>query len=61
MGTVTDFRKKHWVSSTKANHACPVCPNLAREIQPSAPDQLWVADITYIRLRRQFISLAVDP
>jgi len=52
-------RKKRWVSTTNGNHACPVYPNLAREIQPSAPDQLWVADITYIRLRREFIYLAL--
>ena len=30
-----------------------------REITPSAVNQLWVADITYIRLRREFVYLAV--
>ena len=34
-------------------------PNLAREMKPSAVNQLWVADITYIRLRTEFVYLAV--
>lgn len=34
-------------------------PNLARDFVPSGPDQLWVADITYIRLRTAFVFLAV--
>jgi len=52
-------RKKHWMSTTNSRHAFPVYPNLAREIRPSAPDQLWLADITYIRLRHEFVYLAV--
>src|SRR5207248_9377654 len=34
-------------------------PNLARGIAPAAINQLWVADITYIRLRTEFVYLAV--
>ena len=34
-------------------------PNLARGMQPNGLDQLWVADITYIRLHEQFAYLAV--
>ena len=37
----------------------PVYPNLAREITATAMNQLWVADITYIRLRVEFVYLAV--
>ena len=36
-----------------------VYPNLAREIVLSGLDQLWVADITYIRLGWEFVYLAV--
>ena len=34
-------------------------PNLARDMILTAPDQLWRADITYIRLRDEFVFLAV--
>jgi transposase InsO family protein len=36
-----------------------VYPNLARQMTVSGLDQLWVADITYIRLLREFVYLAV--
>ena len=37
-------------------------PNLAKEFYPSAPNQLWVSDITYIRVRKGFayLSLVTD-
>ena len=44
--------------TTDSNHPLPVYPNLAREIVPSGLDQLWVADITYIRLAWEFVYLA---
>jgi putative transposase len=36
-----------------------VVPNLVRGLVPSAPDQIWVADITYVHLARAFVYLAV--
>jgi putative transposase len=36
-----------------------IVPNLIRGIAPSAPDQIWVADITYVHLARAFVYLAV--
>ncbi len=36
-----------------------IYPNLARNIVLTDVDQLWVADITYIRLREEFVFLAV--
>jgi putative transposase len=53
------LRHKAFVVTTDSRHALPVYPNLAREIKPSTINQLWVADITYIRLRREFVYLAV--
>ena len=41
------------------NHKLTIYPNLARDLALSNINQLWVADITYIRLRREFIYLAV--
>ena len=37
----------------------PIYPNLARVLTPTAINQLWVADITYIRLLMEFVYLAV--
>ena len=45
--------------TTDARHDWPVVPNLARGMQLSGLDQLWVADITYIRLQEQFAFLAL--
>lgn len=45
--------------TTDSRHNLPVYPNLAREIAPTAINQLWIADITYIRLRTEFVYLAV--
>jgi putative transposase len=54
------LRKRSFVPpTTDSRHGWPVVPNLARGMQPNDLDQLWVADITYIRLREQFVYLAV--
>jgi transposase InsO family protein len=47
------------VVTTDSRHDLPVYPNLGRQITPAGVDQLWVADITYIRLRKEFVYLAV--
>jgi transposase InsO family protein len=52
-------RKRKFVVTTDSNHARKVYPNLAPNIILTAPDQLWRADITYIRLREEFVFLAV--
>ena len=45
--------------TTLSGHPWTVVANLVRGLQPSGPDQIWVADITYIRLREGFVYLAV--
>ena len=52
-------RQRAWKRTTDSNHSLPVYPNLARALTLSAPDQLWAADITYVRLLREFIYAAV--
>ena len=52
-------RRRKFVVTTDSNHARKVYPNLARNMILTATDQLWVADITYIRLRDEFVFLAV--
>lgn len=53
------LRRRHFVRTTDSRHSLPVYPNLAREMILTGIDQLWVADITYIRLLREFVYLAV--
>jgi transposase InsO family protein len=54
------LRKRTFVPpTTDSNHGWPVVPNLAGDILLSGLDQLWVADITYIRLQEEFAYLAV--
>jgi putative transposase len=52
-------RRRAFVITTDSRHNLPIYPNLAARMTPAAINQLWVADITYIRLRTEFIYLAV--
>jgi transposase InsO family protein len=52
-------RKRFLVQTTNSKHNRPVYPNLAAELTLTNIDQLWVADITYIRLESEFVYLAV--
>jgi putative transposase len=45
--------------TTDSRHSWRVWPNLAKHLKPMAIDQLWVADITYVRLGEAFVYLAV--
>jgi putative transposase len=53
------LRRRKFVRTTDSAHPFPVYPNLARGMAVTHLDQLWVADITYIRLRAEFVYLAV--
>ena len=53
------LRRRKFVVTTDSGHHLPVYPNLACERTLTGLDQLWVADITYIRLRAEFVYLAV--
>jgi transposase InsO family protein len=50
---------RQFVVTTKSDHELEVYLNLARRMKLTGIDQLWVADITYIRLRAEFVYLAV--
>ncbi len=52
-------RKKFVVTTTDSKHGLAVYPNLAADLEPTGIDQLWVADITYVRLETEFVYLAV--
>jgi transposase InsO family protein len=53
------LRRKKYVFTTDSRHNWPIYPNLARYTTLTGLNQLWVADITFIRLRNEFIYLAV--
>jgi putative transposase len=54
------LRTKPFVPRTSdSRHGFAIRPNLARWLRPTGLDQLWVADITYVRLAEDFVYLAV--
>ena len=53
------IRRRRFVLTTDSQHDLRVYLNLAARMELSGIDQLWVADLTYIRLREQFLYLAV--
>ena len=52
-------RKRRFVFTTDARHGYAVYANLATRLQLTGINQLWVADITYVRLRETFLYLAI--
>ena len=52
-------RKRKFLVTTDSRHGRPVYPNLAGQMEVTGVNQLWVADITYIRLEVEFVYLAV--
>jgi putative transposase len=50
--------RRRFVRTTDSNHSNPVFPNLYRNQIPANPDEVWVADITYIGLASGFAYLA---
>jgi transposase InsO family protein len=53
------LRKKSLTKTTNSRHPFDRYPNLVPELIVTGIDQLWVADITYIRVQREFIYLAI--
>jgi transposase InsO family protein len=51
--------RRKFVVTSDAQHPFQVYPNLAQRLQLTDIDQLWVADLTYVRLEREFVYLAV--
>jgi putative transposase len=52
-------RRRKFVFTTDSRHGLPIYPNLIEGLVVTSIDQLWVADITYIRLQWEFVYLAV--
>jgi len=58
------FRPKprYFVKTTQSHHKYSLYPNLLKEYRADTPEQVWVADITAIRINRQsyFLALVMD-
>ena len=51
-------RRRRYVVTTDSDHAGPIFPDLAKDVVPERPDQLWVADLTYVAIPGGFVYLA---
>lgn len=51
--------RRKWLFTTDSRHGFRVWPNLYRETTATGINQVWVADLTYVRLRWEFVYLAV--
>jgi transposase InsO family protein len=58
-GLLCKRKRSFVVHTTDSNHPYPIYPNLAKGLVPEQPNQLWVADLTYIRILAGFVYLAV--
>lgn len=52
-------RQRRFVATTDSKHTFYVHPNLAQHLELNDVNQLWLADITYVRLKREFVYVAV--
>jgi len=51
--------RRKWVSTTDSRHGFRIYPNLYAQAHPTGLNQVWVADLTYVRLCWEFVYLAV--
>ena len=51
--------KKRYIRTTNSNHGFKIYPNLVKDIAVRRKNQVWVSDITYIRIENGFVYLAV--
>jgi len=52
-------RKRRWVATTNSTHGLQIYSNIIKDIKVSHVNQVWVADITYIRILSCFVYLAI--
>lgn len=51
--------KRRFIVTTGSSHDRPIFPNLAKDLAPVGPDQVWIADPAYTRILSGFVHLAV--
>jgi len=56
---LTPRYRRRFVTTTDSDHDSPIYPNRAKDLKVERPDQLWVADITYVAIAAGFVYVAV--
>ena len=56
--TLNPQQRRRFIATTDSDHDYPIFPDLAKTMTPDGPNQLWVADITYIAITTGFVYLA---
>lgn len=51
--------RRRYVATTDSDHDHPIFPNRAKKLVPDGPNQLWVADITYVAIAVGFVYVAI--
>jgi len=51
--------RRRFVATTDSDHDGPIFPNLAKDVVPNGPNELWVSDLTYVALPTRFIYVAI--
>src|SRR6266568_408047 len=51
-------QRRRFIATTDSDHNYPIFPNLAKNMKLDGPNQLWVADITYVTIATGFVYLA---
>ena len=51
-------RRRRFVVTTDSDHGSPIFPDLTRDLVPDRPNQLWIADLTYVAIPGGFVYLA---
>jgi putative transposase len=51
-------RRRRYVVTTDSDHTSPILPDLAKDVATDRPNQLWVADLTYVAIPGGFVYLA---
>ncbi|MER8672067.1 IS3 family transposase [Mesorhizobium sp. M1156] len=51
--------RRRFIATADSDHELPIFPNLAKNVTPNSPNQLWVSDITYVTIAAGFVYVAV--
>lgn len=50
--------RRRFIATTDSDHALPIFPNVAKNVTPDGPNQLWVSDVTYVTIAAGFVAVS---